>query len=1434
MSPLCLEVSESTITHIGLELRKQRDRHGWLVYRPGAGFVPQLTHAPCRAASRRRTDRPCLIHGASTISSMARPQSLLILALLLVPPANAVRKDRDLRQLLTSNDYNRMLIANIRQPYEVIYPQQLDNGHVLDVSTRKQKIRHHGTHEHVQQLTIQLVLDGKHYKIRLLRNEVLLSSGIIVKHYEEDNRQILTKITEHCFYHGLVIGDEWSSVAVSTCEGIRGVVHLHNQTYIIQPLVKDSYSTEHPHVVFKASASDHGQCGNAYGQWSPFQDLYQEELIRRTKFANARRTHLQMSDSSQKLLRMALVLDNSMHLDMQLSRQQVIQYALDVANIVDLYYRELGFEVALTYVEFWNLHNHFLVDGQLRAVLTSFLHFKKNSLPQDGSFDAAFFLTAADLSDQVGIAVPASICTDRAVAVVKSAFLFEPQKTAAVLSHMTGHVLGVQHDADARLRQLYHEGDCVCKDTSGCMMSAEVFSSGSRSFSKCSRSDLDVSLNMGLTSCLWGAPQVNADFKQICGNRILERGEECDCGSPQFMSSKHMCRPRQSECDVPEFCDGQSGDCPVNVYIENGHPCAGGKGYCRAGVCPTVHRQCQDIWGIGAKGGHDQCYQRFNPTGNFNGHCGKDKLTGSYAKCQHSDVLCGLLHCEGGGDSPIYGSDKGFSTTSVSANDMEYECKTVHGPAMMDIPHMGLVEDGTKCGHHKVCLHNTCVQLPGIPVISCPSDEPALICSGHGVCAPGEVCLCQHGWEGRDCSVRSNLTLEELGSHRLHHVTVSAPSTLEVKVVVLSSGDSDSPRSDWLEHLYASADSSVTEDDSGTSSSLLISVLATVTAALFLATGLTFICYRRSYPLKELTKTSQLGNPDRGKSCCRGPACWGAHDSVSSEEDSQLPSPVVVVSASAYLPEKGILKKSSSQAALEHRSSTDSNVDSQRDEDSVGLYVYDDEDDDAEAEEICNIFHADSTDNLGRLQQSASFDFVIPPPPLPPAPPQFPLPDYYPSPALYRRFGPLELAHYEPYPTLYPQQVQLLPQHPVPTWRTALPPETLSPSQSRIVRLRNLTDYMQHLNNKSIIDLSPSPDELQNNQLSPSTSTSEDVRSSETDTDRMYNRTSHSDHSPVSLTSSSTQHTAAGPSFGSLSQYLLKRQETGNRLDSAEDVSEVCSKHKNLYSGGDHTEDISDVCSRHKNLYSSGDHTEADRSVHQNDLNVHLHGKRMSAADEACDMPPPMNPINIRSIFSLGHASRDSNQMSVNGDSSSFTCRGDQCKQRVSENSCDASSEQDFDMFSVTNSSCFDPYSQSELSRSQSSSPPSYSAVIRAGPNRIQLVPAGQLLEDGREIEGIQRELNRLLENLPRISAGSFERSPLHSNTAPSTPVGGPHSASKLLREETCDSGSPCIDRSLEEIPAHFSHETWSARAKRPISVAVPGTADGVSTDSLC
>ncbi|KAL8603648.1 hypothetical protein ACOMHN_017145 [Nucella lapillus] len=89
-----------------------------------------------------------------------------------------------------------------------------------------------------------------------------------------------------------------------------------------------------------------------------------------------------------------------------------------------------------------------------------------------------------------------------------------------------------------------------------------------------------------------------------------------------------------------------------------------------------------------------------------------------------------------------------------------------------------------------------------------------------------------------------------------------------------------------------------------------------------------------------------------------------------------------------------------------------------------------------------------------------------------------------------------------------------------------------------------------------------------------------------------------------------------------------------------------------------------------------------------------------------------------------------------------------------------------------------------------------------------------------------QEELHRLLEGLPRIDAGSFERSPLLSAT-PSTPNTGPLLQSSLSKE-LCDDASnlPCIDRSLEEIPQVFGDEKSrmgrrhsSRKSKRPVSL---------------
>ncbi len=69
----------------------------------------------------------------------------------------------------------------------------------------------------------------------------------------------------------------------------------------------------------------------------------------------------------------------------------------------------------------------------------------------------------------------------------------------------------------------------------------------------------------------------------------------------QFKGLDTVCRPKQSECDIPEYCTGQSGECPLNTYKKNGAPCGKNEGYCFNGYCPTLDGQCRIIWDVSGK-----------------------------------------------------------------------------------------------------------------------------------------------------------------------------------------------------------------------------------------------------------------------------------------------------------------------------------------------------------------------------------------------------------------------------------------------------------------------------------------------------------------------------------------------------------------------------------------------------------------------------------------------------------------------------------------------------------------------------------------------------------------------------------------------------------------------------------------------------------------
>ena len=143
-------------------------------------------------------------------------------------------------------------------------------------------------------------------------------------------------------------------------------------------------------------------------------------------------------------------------------------------------------------------------------------------------------------------------------------------------------------------------------------------------WSSCSISDIKEGFKKySLDRCLFNEPSMMVG-DHVCGNGIREGSEICDCGSRQectdpccnpdtcqladgaqcsagpcctnscqFVSYGTQCRAASGECDIAEYCPGDSSECPKDDHKPNGIPCNNSSGYCFKGECPTHDSQCQ-------------------------------------------------------------------------------------------------------------------------------------------------------------------------------------------------------------------------------------------------------------------------------------------------------------------------------------------------------------------------------------------------------------------------------------------------------------------------------------------------------------------------------------------------------------------------------------------------------------------------------------------------------------------------------------------------------------------------------------------------------------------------------------------------------------------------------------------------------------------------
>lgn len=610
----------------------------------------------------------------------------------------------------------------------------------------------------------------QNFTLDLYQNRGLFTSRYLERHNDSATDR---RTMNHCFYHGTVRGRERSTVSLSTCEGIEGLIFDGLTSYYLEP-TDNSF-----HLIYRMNDYDF----NEY--YSTEQRATQEEGVRTTNsqrqlskrsIANLKTHKRTRRDvfTETKYVELLIVNDHKQFEACGKNLTKTNLRAKQIANIVDAIFKPLNVRVALVAIETWDVADRVKADDDAETYLSNLIKYRKKKLLRKYPNDVTKLLTGVSLRDSIrGKAQVMTICSRQSAGVIQD-YSRNAAFTANTFAHELGHVFGMYHDEDLPR--------CVCKtrNSRGCVMSEHVGREPATEFSNCSLKGLEETLSRGLGSCLLNVPRTLVGGP-VCGDGIVGGAEECDCGTAQecadkrdtccdhvtcklrahaqcadgtccekcrFKKSGTTCREKVNECDIPEACTGSSGICPQDVYVHNGYPCANNTAYCYLGECLTHDQQCQDLWGHDAVSGPDMCYNYHNTRSPDKfGHCRKSKK-GKYRACQLQDAKCGKLWCLARNQRPILGIQRDVMNSRWPIDGKVITCKGTNLQMGVDVPEAAMTLEGTKCGDQKVCLNRQCVS---VNVLLKKVPECAKNCSGNGLCSNAGKCHCFEPWTGVSC-----------------------------------------------------------------------------------------------------------------------------------------------------------------------------------------------------------------------------------------------------------------------------------------------------------------------------------------------------------------------------------------------------------------------------------------------------------------------------------------------------------------------------------------------------------------------------------------------------------------------------------------------------------------------------------------------------------
>ncbi|XP_055989326.1 disintegrin and metalloproteinase domain-containing protein 20-like [Sorex fumeus] len=561
-------------------------------------------------------------------------------------------------------------------------------------------------------------------------------------------------VPDDCYYHGYVEGIPQSMVALSTCSGgFHGMLMINDRAYEIKPF---RFSASFEHLLYKIDSDD--------TQFPPKRcGVTDDKIAQQLKFQESFNFTLRQIDHKSwwthwRYIEFLVFVDHNRFLYRHSNVSLIVQEVFDVVNLVDSLYQPISLDISLTELEIWNVQNP-LPALDIGSFLQGFSTWKMTAFGTRRDHDISHVFIKKSFGITLGLAYVGTVCKFPFDCGIDSFTGDGLVDFSITVSHEMGHNLGMQHDTK----------ECVCGLTYCIMYPSHQTTD---KFSNCSyESYWNTSLRSG-TCLLNPAQSINPErfSTHLCGNLIVDEGEQCDCGTInqcandqccllnctlkpgavcsrgmcckncQFLPSGTLCRQQVSECDLPEWCHGNTPECPEDTFVQNGLPCRNSS-FCFHSRCSTTHDiLCKRLFGKDARTASHACFQEVNIQKNRFGHCGIVRNT--YVRCADPNILCGRLQCENVKRIPNmmdHTTVHQFYLNGTTCWGTDYHLG-------MKIPDNGLVEDGTECGPNMFCLHQSCISLNN----SCSPE----ICHKNGICNNKENCHCNYGWAPPHCNVK--------------------------------------------------------------------------------------------------------------------------------------------------------------------------------------------------------------------------------------------------------------------------------------------------------------------------------------------------------------------------------------------------------------------------------------------------------------------------------------------------------------------------------------------------------------------------------------------------------------------------------------------------------------------------------------------------------